>query len=131
MTHDEIIEVIKAHRDGKNIEFWDCGHWHTATNCQLEDTLLFDISRGYKYRVQPEPTYVPWTADDWRDFKGKKVKLKNNEYIIKQWNNEGVYLVSVDTIKNEVRTFPKQIAYGMLLEQYRMEYGKSCGRLVE
>lgn len=49
MTHDEMIAVIQAHRDGKAIEYTYGKHgWMSAT------TPSWDFS-AYTYRVKPEP----------------------------------------------------------------------------
>lgn len=52
MTHDEMITVIQAHRDGKVLEACDAGtgQW---TWCRQPPSWDF---REYDYRVKPEPT---------------------------------------------------------------------------
>lgn len=64
MTHDEMIAVIAAHRDGKQIECnateneKDPAGWLIATH--LDDDRLFDFG-GFDYRIKPEPL-VLWAA---------------------------------------------------------------------
>jgi len=53
MTHDEMIAVIQAHRDGKTIQFRDRdsqGKWDDL------HPVCFSANFGtYDYRVKPEP----------------------------------------------------------------------------
>ena len=53
MTHDEMIAVIAAHRDGKAVEALDpsFGKWRAATG------PCWDFSR-FDYRIKPEPMVV-------------------------------------------------------------------------
>ncbi|HEY6073922.1 MAG TPA: hypothetical protein VIV15_11125 [Anaerolineales bacterium] len=60
MTHDEIIAVIQAHKDGKHIELrekHDFGEWKPV--CRPE----WDF-RDYDYRVKPEPKIAPLDPED-------------------------------------------------------------------
>lgn len=66
MTHDQILEVIQAHKDGKKCEFRRLGHAKHLEYGQgvavppgewndLNDDLTgFDFSK-YQYQVKPEP----------------------------------------------------------------------------
>tara|TARA_R110000764_G_scaffold40882_1_gene91455 strand:- start:3142 stop:3450 length:309 start_codon:yes stop_codon:yes gene_type:complete len=64
MTHDEMIEVIKAHKDGKVIQFRPRivrGEWMTMTK-GVAPIWNFDMT---EYRVKPEPKeywLVPYVA---------------------------------------------------------------------
>ena len=51
MTHDEMIAVLVAHRDGKVIQREDKDTWRFAPN----PTWNFG---SYNYRVKPEPRVV-------------------------------------------------------------------------
>lgn len=51
MTHDEMIAVIQAHKDGKKIEYLNGSNWqHTSSP-------LFDFC-NFVYRVKPSPMEV-------------------------------------------------------------------------
>lgn len=56
MTHDEMIAVIQAHKDGKAIEFRYDGEWKT---CQ-DNNPLWNFTNNF-YRVKPEPR-VRWAV---------------------------------------------------------------------
>jgi len=63
MTHDEMIAVIQAHKDGKGIEarMIDCGDtWGLQNN----DVFKFDFS-NVEYRIKPYPPKPrPMTFDE-------------------------------------------------------------------
>jgi hypothetical protein len=51
MTHDEMIEVLTAYRDGKAVQFWDTffNDWlDVGQNCSA-----FNFHH-FKYRIKPE-----------------------------------------------------------------------------
>ena len=55
MTHDELIEVIAAHRDGKSLQCWCHGQkawvdWEHAEADQLRKAMGATV-----FRVKPEP----------------------------------------------------------------------------
>ena len=58
MTHDEMIAVIAAHRDGKKIEFASFGSkiWD---ECNPRWNFL-----TYNYRVKPELRLRPWKPEE-------------------------------------------------------------------
>jgi hypothetical protein len=70
MTHDEIIEILQAHRDGKILQTC-CITVHDAPWLDWTptlDTLLDVIAKGqshYQVRVKPEPltVYIPQCPD--------------------------------------------------------------------
>lgn len=56
MTHDEMIAVIEAHRDGKLVQY------RYASSALRRDERWFDVSgsqtfnfQNHEYRVKPEP----------------------------------------------------------------------------
>lgn len=57
MNHDEMIEVIQAHRDGAIIEY-KSKPIHDWQPCPYP---VWDFSRGARYRVAPKPRYV-WVS---------------------------------------------------------------------
>ena len=63
MTHDEIIAVVTAHRDGKTLQWWQSpeNQWIDWT---LREYTTDQLLRGMtitKFRVKPEPRrgFVP------------------------------------------------------------------------
>lgn len=54
MTHDEMIAVIEAARDGKQIESRPVSNQHPSLKWRDGTGLIFDFVR-YEYRVKPEP----------------------------------------------------------------------------
>lgn len=131
MTHDEIIEVIKAHRDDKQLQVFNPAcYWEDLGVPYCMSALLFRINNGYKIRVKPEPTYVPWTANDWINFKDETIYLKKNKqlnWIIHYWNDCGVFAFS----NNENIIKERYVDYTVLLDNYCLENNKPCGKLVE
>jgi len=67
MTHDELIEVIAAHRDGKTLQVKGSihGRWEECPPRKLTLLeVLADIAGGDTFRAKPEPRrlYVPIDA---------------------------------------------------------------------
>jgi hypothetical protein len=61
MTHDEIIAIIQAHKDGKQLQLRYQGKWVDCMKDPALLSVLADLSKGYTIRVKPEPKriYVP------------------------------------------------------------------------
>lgn len=57
MTHDEMIAIIKAHKDGKTIEIKRLGHSFDQWFIRNWSQPNFDFST-YEYRVKKEPVVV-------------------------------------------------------------------------
>lgn len=59
----ELLPIINAFIEGKTIEFrnkkFNNDVWYANTD---NPNLGFEDS--YEYRIKPEPTYRPWTAED-------------------------------------------------------------------
>jgi len=60
MTHDEMIEVLQAHRDGKTLQWWKSkeNQW---TDWTLREYTTDQLLRGMtitKFRVKPQPRRV-------------------------------------------------------------------------
>ena len=81
MTHNEIIKVLEAHRDGKNIEFFNEPFTRWVSSIESLETLLGWINKGVKYRIDtepPKPKYVPFeNMEDVIPHCNKWVKPKN------------------------------------------------------
>lgn len=57
MTHDEFIEIVKAHRDGKTIEVLNT--WaYSEPRWETAKSFLIDVISGTPYRIKPEAREV-------------------------------------------------------------------------
>jgi hypothetical protein len=54
IDHDKVIEVVKAHKDGKTIQAHIHGVWHDLDAA----FFTFNFSCGIQYRVKPGPRVV-------------------------------------------------------------------------
>ena len=64
MKIEQIIEVLQAFKNGKEIQFLGSNdEWHHSRIVKYDD-LLYNISDGDEYRVKPELKKVPWTMED-------------------------------------------------------------------
>ncbi len=106
MTREEIadkLEVLaRGIRKGETIQDNYGGEWKDVSYHRLEQLAL-------GVRIKPEPTYVPFTADDWREFSDRTVKHKSIyiTWIIIMWTQSGVLLSN-----NEFYT------YQFMLDEY-------------
>jgi len=63
MTHNEMIAVIEAHRDGKRIEFHN-KDWDDVTRWNFTDKPRWDFSvNDYRIAVEPRRCWVKWDLD--------------------------------------------------------------------
>jgi hypothetical protein len=65
MTHDEIIDVIAAHRDGKPLQQKSSTGWLSYRPDSLQEILRYLTSPKLMVRPKPEPRriYVIWDAN--------------------------------------------------------------------
>ena len=75
-TTAEIIAVMQAHEDGKEIEYRN-GYYPTW---KRTPNPLWDWSTT-DYRVKPEPEYIPFTFEDAEFLLGKVVKNKKENFL--------------------------------------------------
>ena len=101
MTHDEINAVIQAHKERKEIQYMLDEDWvDEETNTPIR-AILSCISRGYMYRIKPEPKVIPWTMHDCEEFRHVQIYemgLNEDEPRIYQpiyWNDIDVYFVDI------------------------------------
>ena len=121
MTREEIAdkleELAKGIREGKTLEENVYGNWKVMPEERLN---AFNVN---SFRVKPEPQYIPFTADDWREFKGARVQRKdfNHFATISYWNEQ------VFTIPGEVG-----VCYDRALSDYIFaDTGKPFGKQVQ
>jgi len=112
MTHEQMIEVIQAHKEGKKIEFKTEG----LNGWQPASTPTWNFS-NYNYRVKPEDKYVPFTFAT--NLVGKVVKHSGTltEMLIIRKENQGVLLGNYNHIT----------PYKELLDSYTFLDNTPCG----
>ena len=87
MTRGEISDKLeglaKGIREGKTIQSYYT-HWGDIKEHMLDDELRIE-----NLRVKPELKYIPFTADDWREFSTGVIqdKVKREEYLVAFWNH--------------------------------------------
>jgi hypothetical protein len=120
MTHGEAIELIQYEKDGGVLE--------AATSpifgwfIKRKDAP-FDFV-NLQYRKKSEPKIIPWTADDWREFKNIEIYFDEVPYYVYAWSDEGMFFA---TMEND---FKINRAY-TLLKECKDTNGKPCGKVVE
>lgn len=93
MTREEIAdkfeELAKGIREGKTIQSYYT-HWGDIKEHMLDDELRIE-----NLRIKPEPTYVPFTADDWKEFKKESLFFDGNRsklWQVESWSDTGIWL---------------------------------------
>jgi hypothetical protein len=87
---DKLAELAYGIRAGKVIqERILVGDWK-----DLNSSKDFEWIKELAWRVKPEPQYIPFTADDWREFDCKNVRSKDDGtcLLITDWNVRDVTL---------------------------------------
>jgi hypothetical protein len=61
MTHDEMIEVIAAHRDGRDLQWWreHDKTWVDLETCNIERLRWTMASTDVRVKPQPRRVFVP------------------------------------------------------------------------
>lgn len=130
MTDDQIIEVVKAHKEGKVIQWCnaDKNDWADYQVCSFKDSgLNFDFMH-YDYRIKSEPKLRPY-----RDAK---------EFLAAQ-KEHGPYLI--DTAFGEHYYMPTEISntkiwfyegthlytYSAVMSSLKWQDGTPCGIIDE
>lgn len=125
MTFDEIKDLInnvKFDENGKatNLQYLAAheNQW-CASNAGINSIMRFIFENGHIYRIMPEPEYVPYTKDDWREFLGQTFERKNKK--------NGILVFDCD----EKRVFANAelIPYSQLLNDYTKLDGSPAGKL--
>ena len=107
-TTEEMIAVMQAYVDGKELEIFDGKVWHHVN-------IPFWNWKDVDYRVKETPEYVPFTFDDAEFLIGKVVKHKKDKW---------VELITYCS-ENETAICP----YEHLLDNYTFIDGSPCGKL--
>lgn len=124
MTHDEMIAVIQAHKEGKLIEMHPKdrrgNHWmiREKPTWNFEECL---------YRVKPEPKVIPWTIKDAEIFLGKILteKLTLETYRVTSCNLKGLFMRQTQDNEYESVFF----LYETVFDNFIFN-GNPCGKVV-
>ena len=111
MNIDNMIAVLTAYKEGKEIEIDIHQSWHTVGKNYKE----FDFVNK-TYRIKPEPKLIPFDYND--DLVGKVVKHKKINFkstIASQYND-------CCGLSGNL------VSYGELLNDYTFLDGKPCGK---
>lgn len=127
MTNDEIIEVIKAHKEGKSLQIMnDYKGWRSLAGNLSLVSILREIIEGSSLRIKPSQKVIPWMADDWREFKDECFKHKNHDkpgrMIVLSWNKK-VIIVNRNG-------YTEWYTYEQVLNDF-MDNGNPRGKVVE
>ena len=117
MTHDEMIAVIQAHKEGKVIEWRDKEHpedlWNAPGN-PCWDFSTFD------YRIKPELKYRPWKTVD-------EVPLGGIVYSKEHGDRYMIHAAEKDQGTTMVCVGVEWVDAEDLFKHYRMPLGNPCG----
>lgn len=119
MTPDEMIAVIQAHKEGKQIQYF-CeftNKWEDVNNpCWDFNSIIYQIKPE-----SPQPKYIPFTYEDAEQLIGKAVKdSKGLISLITDLDDDIIWMSErPNTLKN-------------LFKDYTFfPSGEPCGKLVE
>lgn len=125
MTREEIAdkfeELARGLREGKTLQ-----------STHDRGVSWFDVDRRFvaeTLRIKPEPKYVPFTADDWRDFSDRTIKHAGQGEMrtIRWWCTNGCTL-SIAGIPPR----NQHITYQELVDEYVFDTtGKPVGKEVK
>lgn len=114
---DKLEDLAKGIREGKTIQSYYT-HWSDIKEHMLDDELRIE-----NLRVKPESKYIPFTADDWIEFKDARIQAKDFHLFasVEYWNNDGI------VIPNN-----RYVCYDVALSDYVFtETGKPFGKEVK
>ena len=136
MTDDQIIEVVRAHRDGKIIQWCnaDKNDWADYQVCCFKDSgLNFDFIH-YDYRIKPESKFRPYAnAEEFlraQKEHGPYFKYKEGN---KNWfppdiiDDEGCH-IGVSKWKDNHES---SVSYYWICDKFKWQDGTPCGILKE
>jgi hypothetical protein len=104
----ELLPVIKAFAEGKEIEYNQGSGWLFAPEPKWQ--------RDCEYRIKTGPKMVPFTIEDNEWFRGKWVKKIGEDklYMITDYCKDGISCLGAN--------------YNDLLEYYVFDDGEPCGK---
>lgn len=80
MSHDEMIALIQAHKEGKEIQYFRGGDWRNIRSISPDASFNFGI---YNYRIKPEEPKVIWV----NEYDGYYVAHDDKDYAHKNSGN--------------------------------------------
>ena len=100
MTREEakdLLPIIQAWAEGKNIQFLSDGEWHDIN--QADFTCYPD-----KYRIKPEPKYRPFKSQEecWQEM------LKHHPFGWVYSKNESCYYCIISVDENKIELSPTE-----------------------
>lgn len=107
-TTQEMIAVMQAYVNGKEIETFDGKVWHHVN-------IPFWNWNDVDYRVKEKPKYVPFSFEDAEFLIGKTVRCKSQDYV--------ALIISVTKDGTSVDDFKP------LLDDFTFLDGSPCGKL--
>lgn len=119
MKIDEMIEVMKAYKEGKKIEVRakddDDAEWVFVSGPAWN---FFEAD----YRVKPEPEYVPYDS---------VLEIDRNKWIVRKSNGLVSRLCAFMESAGAVLIDNRWLMLNELFEHYTYEDGTPCGKKVE
>jgi hypothetical protein len=120
MKHDEMIAVIKAHKEGKVVQYREVNsekdEWVDATTPAWN---FYECD----YRVKPEITYRPWD---------KILEVPIGARVVSKDKTQNLVIVGCEMNEGLLSIFigNRQIYPDTLFEVYEMPDGSPCGVMV-
>ena len=98
----EMLPIIQAWAEGKNIQFLSDGEWHDIN--QADFTCYTD-----KYRIKPEPKYRPFKSQEecWQEM------LKHQPFGWVYSKNESCYYCIISVEENKIELSPTEQSYSV------------------
>ena len=129
MTRDEVIHVLKNVKFDNDLrstnlqKLSESGLW---ADCYIRyNNLLYLTSCEQHIRIKPEPEYVPYTKDGWRDILGKIFVPNDKQYnsiLISGYDEEELIYIDIDG--------NAYLCYDYLLKHYTHLDGTPAGKLI-
>jgi len=122
MTREEIAdrfeELARGIREGKilqELSIYDT--WKDFEMLRLD--WIFD-----HWRFKPEPQYIPFTADDWREFASKTIIWKDADCHVSYWDKFSVRLWNSRTNTDHIAGYDELLNDGAIFKETDKPFGK-------
>lgn len=120
MNIDEMIDVMKAYKDGKTIEH----RLRTIIGDEwgvIEEIPCWDFSY-FDYRVKPEPKYAPYDS---------VMEVERDKWAINKCRTVISRVVSIDIYKQRVFIDGVWFDLTQFFNDFEYEDGSPCGKVVQ
>ncbi len=122
MTREEIAdkfeELVRGIRKGKTLEENVYGGWKVMPEERLN---AFNVN---SFRVKPEVEYIPFTADDWREFASKTIIWKDADCHVSYWDKFSVRLWNSRTNTDHIAGYDELLNDGAIFKETDKPFGK-------